>query len=165
MGEWPEHDRRSYDRYETDLKVRFRVNFDVRTRVDFRIKEAGGGGEASDRHHAVSRNVNVEGMGIRSPVELQPGDLLALEVYVPAVGDPIPMEAEVRWCRAVDGEPEGDLAWDVGLRILKVAGEEVAKTIFMDRIHNVMWSIVLETVFSSFKESLLKRRRIRKEDD
>ena len=152
-------ERRRSPRYETDVQIKFRVNFDVQTRVDYRLRDQDSGEPAPERYQGVSQNVSLEGMCFYSQTELQPGDRLLMEVFVPAANEPIPMEAEVRWCRVrAPRHDDHEHDYQTGVKVVTVKGEEVARTIFQDPVHHMMWSNLLEEVFSSFKELSLKRK-------
>ena len=148
-------ERRRYDRYETDIKIQFYVNFDLKTNIKFRIKEKAKKEFSTEKHSAVGKNVSVEGLGFNSGKKLSQEDKLLLEVYVPSIKEPIVMEGVVRWCHPVKGEK----GFETGVKVLTVNGESVEKTIFIDRIHNIAWSTVLESVFGGFKTSVLKRKK------
>ena len=47
-----------------------------------------------------------------------------------------------------------------GVKILTVNGESVANSVFIDTIHNIRWSIVLESVLGSKKHLVLKNKKI-----
>ncbi len=163
MGRYPGEERRRSERYETDVRIEFRVNFDVKTKINFRIKEKPQTEFSHKKYSAFSRNVSVEGLAFLSNKKLHKGDILSLEVYVPSASAPIPMEGEVRWCCLTD-PPKGDEdeeIYDTGVKVIAVNGENVEKTVFVDKIHSIVWSIVLESIFGSFKHLTLKRRKIK----
>ena len=84
------------------------------------------------------------------------GDILDLEIYVPSAKEPIHMEGVVRWCnRCIKGKK-----YNTGVKLTSVEGNPVDKSIILDSIHNVAWSIVLESVFGSFKHLMLKQKKI-----
>ncbi len=154
MTKFEKEERRRHERYDTDLKIAFSVNFELETKIQFQLKD-----DKKDAEHiytATGHNINVEGLGFLSNKELTKGDQLAMDVFLPAAKTPIGMEGHVMWCRAVNGNEGHEGQYRVGVRISKVRGEDVEKTIFLDSIHKVQWSIVLESVFGGFKESLLK---------
>jgi hypothetical protein len=153
-------ERRRHERYETDLDIQFSVTFDVKTKIDFRVKKKKASPSFSEKYSAVSRNVSVEGLSFTSEKELQSGDMLSLDVYVPSASRPIKMEGQVRWCQVSEEEWQRKKLYDTGVRILAVEGETVEKTIFTDSIHSIVWSIVLESVFGTFKHLILERKKI-----
>ncbi|HPB67947.1 MAG: PilZ domain-containing protein [Candidatus Omnitrophica bacterium] len=153
MQEEGKQERRKSPRYETDAKIQFYVNFDVHTRVDYRVKKEGEGQFSKQKHTGISKNVSVEGFCFSSDVGLKKSDGLYMEVFVPQSTKPIVMEGTVQWCR-----PAGDARFDTGVKVRDVNGESVANTIFFDNIHKLLWSNLLDAVFSSFKE--LSKARI-----
>ena len=91
---------------------------------------------------------------------MNPGDRLALEVYVPSAEKPVHMEGEVRWCQEVpDQKSGGGPVFETGVKVFIVENTFVEKSIFIDQIHNVMWSVVLESIFGNFKHLMLKRKQ------
>ena len=152
-------DKRKYDRYEMDVKIQFYVNFDITTKIDFRIKEKEDKSFSQEKHSALSRNVSVEGLAFRSKKKLTRGDALMLEVFVPMNSKPIVMEGEVKWSSPVEEEMVDRSLYETGVRILKVNSEPVEKTVFIDRDNRIAWSAVLESDFGGFKQSALKRQK------
>jgi len=155
-------ERRKFERFETDVKVQFFVSFDIKTKVEFRIADKEGQQVSSQKYSAVSRNVSAEGLAFQSEKVLNPGDRLVLDVYVPASKEPIPMEGEVRWCQMNPSSLGGKKAevYETGVKILKVENTDVTSSIVIDKAHNVVWSIVLESVFGNFKNLMLERKQI-----
>jgi hypothetical protein len=152
----PDQERRKYERYETDLKVQFYVTFDLETKIHFKVKEKDKGDFSPEKYHAVSKNISVEGICFVTEKRLNKGDLLALEVYVPSSTQAIHMQGEVRWCVQEKGKRD---VYETGVKIFTVEGERLEKTIVFDEVHNIMWSAVLDLVFSSFKQLSLKRKQ------
>jgi hypothetical protein len=152
----PDQERRKYERYETDVKVQFYVTFDLETKIHFKVKEKDKGAFSPEKYSAVSKNISVEGICFMTEKRLSKGDLLALEVYVPSSTHAIHMQGEVRWCVQEKGKRD---VYETGVKILTVEGERVEKTIVFDEVHNIMWSAVLDLVFSSFKQLSLKRKQ------
>lgn len=154
MTKFEKEERRRHDRYDTDLKIAFSVNFELETKIKFHLKDDIK--KADHIYTATGHNINVEGLGFFSNKELKKGDQLEMDVFLPAAKTPIGMEGHVMWCCAVNADEGNAGQYHVGVRISTVRGEEVEKTIFLDPVHKIQWSIVLESVFGGFKESLLK---------
>ncbi len=150
-------ERRQHERYDTDLKISFFVNFDLETKIEFRLENLDK--QASQIYTAYGHNINVEGLGFSSDIELKKGELLKMDVYLPSIKTPIPMEGRVMWCTLTDSKKDLIGKYLTGVRILKVNTEDVEKTIVQDPMHRISWSILLETVFGGFKESILKRKK------
>ena len=149
-------ERRRAPRHETEAKITFYVNFDVRTRVDYRVKKAEDEEFSEKKHSGISKNVSVEGLCFSSEVALQKSDGVYMEVFVPQSETPIFMQGTVQWCRPV--EDGSGARFETGIKVRDVNGESVENTIFFDNIHKILWSNLLESVFSSFKE--LSKARI-----
>lgn len=152
-------ERRKYDRYETEIKIQFYVSFDMETRIDFRVKEKSTEKYSRQKYSAVSRNVSAEGLCFSSDRKLSQGDILALEVYLPAASEPITMGGEVKWSRRASQKTKEEELYDTGVMLITVNGEPVEKSIVVDNIHNVVWSSVLESIFGNFKHLVLKRKQ------
>lgn len=82
------------------------------------------------------------------------GDKLMMEVFVPSSEKPVHMEGEVRWCTPTG---TGSRVFDTGVKISMVENTPVEKTIVVDSVNKVIWSIVLESVFGSFKHLMMQR--------
>ena len=151
MTDQPGAERRKYDRYETEIKIQFYVSFDMETRIDFRVKDKSTENYSRQKYSAISRNISAEGVCFSSEKKLAEGDILALEVYIPAASDPITMGGEVKWSRRSNQKVKGEgELYDTGALLITVNGEPVEKSIVVDNIHNVVWSSVLESIFGNF---------------
>ncbi len=156
MANPPKVERRKHQRYETDLQIDFSVSFDLETKIKFQVKDQKRGAPAPKIYNAVGQNINAEGLGFSSSVKLEKGEHLVLDVFLPSVKEPIPMEGRVRWCSQVEGAP---LEYRTGVKLIKVRDEDVEKSIFYDQTNKIQWSIVLESVFGGFKESVLSKKK------
>ena len=151
--------RRQHDRYETDLKIQFLVNFDVETKIDYRVKDRPEADYSRQKYHAVSKNVSAEGLCFTSKRKLRRGDLILLEVFLPSASLPVAMEGAVRWSHLAERKSlSGETHYDTGVLLEKVGGEPVNASIFHDRKNGIIWSSVLESVFGSFKHLALTRK-------
>ncbi len=155
------NDKRKYDRYETDVKIDFYVSFDVQTKIDFRVKDPQKGIPSPEKYSAISKNVSVEGLSFISTKELSKDDVLWLDVFIPTARQPIRMEGVVRWCREFISKNKKDKikSFESGVKLVKVDGNPVEKSIVTDPIHHITWSVVLEAVFGKFKHMVLKDRK------
>lgn len=148
-------ERRHHERYETDLKIAFSVNFDLETKIKFQVQGKPNETSSNCVYNGVGHNINVEGLGFSSGVKLEKGEMLLMDVFLPTVPEPIQMTGKVRWCSSSNpGE------FKTGVKILKVRGEDVQSSVFLDPTHKVQWSILLESVFGGFKESILKKKSL-----
>ena len=147
-------ERRKYPRYDTELKVYFQLKYEIRTRVKFQIMRAGPKSRAGRKYSGLSKNVSVEGMCFVSRKKLKKEALLFIEVYEPRVKSPVKMEGEVRWSKKISGETKD--AFHTGVRLISVNGKPVSDSIYFDNKYNVMWSVVLESLFGDFAAALRK---------
>ena len=159
MANSPKVERRKHQRYETDLKIDFSVTFDLETKIKFQVKDQRKGAPAPKVYNAVGHNINAEGLGFSSNLKLEKGEHLILDVFLPSVKDPIRMEGRVRWCSQVEGAPS---EYRTGVKLIEVRSENVEKSIFYDQTNKIQWSIVLESVFGGFKESVLSKKKLSK---
>ena len=144
-------ERRKYERYDSELKVYFHVTYDVKTKVAFQIVDTQSDGALSKKYIAISKNVSAEGIRFASDRKLEPGDRLNLEVYVPRAKKPVFMEGVVVWSTAIAGGASEAHGFDSAVRITMVNHKSVSETIHVDTRHGIVWSIVLESVFGTFK--------------
>ncbi len=152
----PKVERRKHQRYETDLKIDFSVSFELQTKIKFQVKDQNQGIPASKIYTAVGHNINAEGLGFTAGVKLEKGEQLIIDVFLPSVQEPIRMEGRVRWSSPVEGK-KGE--YRIGVKLTKVRDEDVEKSIFYDQTNKIQWSIVLESVFGGFKESVLSKKK------
>ena len=147
----PDPDRRRYPRYDTEVKVFFKVSYDVKTVVKFQLFDREKGIKLSKQYEALGKNVSVEGLRFSSEKELAIGESLWLEVYLPNQKEPIVMEGEVRWCKKIVDGASRRTPYDTGVKIISVNGEFVPASIYRDEEYQVTWSILLESVLGNFR--------------
>lgn len=158
MPDFSGRERRKSERFVTDLDIQFHVSFDIETKIDYRVLKSTAGKPPDNYFPAVGRNVSVEGLCFVSDKLLNGGDHLSLNVFVPSSNEPILMEGQVKWSQPCSAETAGG-KYETGVKISSVRGESVERSIFIDKVHNILWSNVLETVFSSFKTLVIKQQR------
>ena len=149
-------DRRKYPRYDTEVKIYFHIEYDIKTRVKFRILESGHGREREHKYSGVSKNASAEGLCFESRKKLQQGELLFIEVYEPKVKGPIKMEWEVRWSEKVLRKIKGKAYYDTGVRLFLVNGRSVGDSIYYDKKYKIVWSVVLDSLFGNFAAAIKK---------
>lgn len=159
MADSAKDKRRAYERYDTDLKIDFSVKFDLETKIRFQVKNQEQ--KSPHTHTAFGHDVNVEGIGFSSEVKLKKGDELMLDVFLPTFKDPIPMEGRVMWCAFNEGGAGPTGKYRTGVKIFAVRGENVEKTIVLDPVNKVQWSILLESVFGGFRKSIMKNKNVK----
>lgn len=155
MYNYKKRERRKYERYETETKVYFRVVYEIETKVEFRIVTKKDNGETlSEKYSALSRNVSAEGLCFICERQLKKGDMLYLDVYLPGRKKPISMKGCVRWSQPVAKEEKG--RFDTGVRLICVGDKSVMASIHYDEANHLVWSIVLESIFGSFRKIIQK---------
>ena len=148
--------KRKYARYETDAKVEFRVPYDFRAEVDFKITEE----VIEGRDHTYigySKNISVHGLSFESPKRLEMGDLLWLDLHLPKSDQVVFMQGEVCWCKPLDSAMEGKPRFQAGIQIAKVDGLDVEQTVYFDKTYGVVWSELLERVLGGFAKITRKK--------
>ena len=158
MDQPPE--KRQYERYDTELRVYFDRGFEVETKVKYQILDKQKEKPISRKYAALSKNVSAEGLSFVSSQQLEKGDYLHLEVYLPTAIRPVRMEGEVRWSNPVAKEKHQGPLFQTGVLLKKVNGETVDQTVHFDKEYHVNWSNVLESVLGSFKD--LAKKNIKK---
>jgi len=142
--------RRRHPRYNTEMDVYFKVRYDINVRVEFQVIGNHRGDEPAPKYFGLCNNVSAEGLLIVSKKQLVKDDLVLLEVYDNAMKNPIRMEGQVRWCGKCPGPSrEHDMVY-IGIQITSVNGVPVIDSIYFDRKHMVVWSVVLESVFGTY---------------
>ena len=149
-------ERRKYARYDTEAKIYFRVNYDLKTKVKFQVLRDGKKKHLSRKYLALSRDVSAEGLGFSANKRLTKGDFLYLEVYLPKKKKPVHMRGEVRWARPAFRPRKYSYKFDTGVKLMAVSGEPVAKSIYFDKKNKVIWSGVLDSVFGNFRKIIQK---------
>ena len=85
-------ERRRYQRYDTQMRVFFRVQYDIHTKIKFQIIDATRNKKSLRKYNGISKNISVEGLCFTSRKQLTPHDILLLELYVPHAKRPVRME-------------------------------------------------------------------------
>ncbi len=141
--------QRKFPRFDTDVRVSFKVAYDFRTEVDFQVHQEKEQGQ--DRTYiGFSKNISVNGLCFESAKELKPGDYLWMEMHLPKQESLIYMEGEVRWSSLLAVSPNTPRQYIAGVLIKKVDGVEVDDTVYFDETYKVSWSHLLERVLGGF---------------
>jgi Tfp pilus assembly protein PilZ len=149
-------DRRKHTRYDTDVKIEFRVPYDFTSEVDFKITEEMI--EGRDRTYiGFSKNISVHGLSFESPKRLEIGDLLWMDLHLPKSDKVVFMQGEVCWCRSIESSMEDKPKFQAGVQIAKVDGLDVEQTIYFDKTYGVVWSELLERVLGAVSKICRKK--------
>lgn len=143
-------ERRKYPRYDAELKVYFRVKYDIKTRVEFEVLESSHKDEIAHKYSGLCKNVSAEGLCFASSKKLTEGDILLLEVYEPAVRTPVKMEGQVRWSKKLVRKAGEKEMYHTGLQLVTVNGKSVGDSVYFDKKYKIMWSAVLDSLFGTF---------------
>jgi len=145
--------KRKYKRYNTEAKVYFDFAYDLETKVKFELVK-----EKKKQYLAVSRNISAEGLCFVSHKDVVEGNQLYLEVYLPGAVEPIHMTGKVKWCDPISesstyvlDDKENKQMYHIGVILSLVDGDSVDESIHFDKEYGVNWSVVLESVFGSYK--------------
>jgi len=159
--------KRKYKRYNTEAKIYFDFAYDLETKVEFELIEDEK--KARKRYLAVSRNISAEGLCFVSHKDLKEEDKLYMELYLPSVIEPIHMRGKVKWCDAVSessmyvlGDKKNKQMYHIGVILSVIDGDPVNDSIHFDEEYGVNWSVVLESVFGSYKMLMGEKYKNRK---
>jgi hypothetical protein len=150
------NERRKYARYNTEVKIYFHVNYDLKTKIRFRVLDEKESIPLSKKYPALSRDVSAEGLRFNSAKMLKKGNTLYLEVYLPRKKRPVRMTGQVRWSKKVFGFGGDKNKFDTGVKLLTVSGKPVSGSIYFDEESRVIWSAVLDSIFGSFRKLMQK---------
>lgn len=158
--------KRKYKRYNTEAKIYFDFSYDLETKVEFELIEDKKKEKSRKKHLAVSRNISAEGLCFVSHKFVKEEDLLYMEVYLPNVVEPIHMNGKVKWCDAVSGssmhvldDKKNKQMYHIGVILSFVEGDSVSDSIHFDEEYGVNWSVVLESIFGSYKMLMSERHK------
>ncbi|MFH0753128.1 MAG: PilZ domain-containing protein [Candidatus Omnitrophota bacterium] len=141
--------KRKFPRYETDAKIHFRIPYDFKAEVDFKIDEEVAEGREKN-YIGFSSNISVQGLAFETVKRLECGDFLWIDLHIPKSKNIVFMQGEVCWCCPVAVPMDGKPAFHVGVRITKVDGVDVDQTVYFDKSYGVQWSELLERVLGGF---------------
>jgi hypothetical protein len=151
-----DQDRRRFPRYDTEVKIYFHLEYDIQTKVKFKVLASDHKGPDEHRYSGVSKNASAEGLCFISKKKLKIGDLLFIEVYEPKVKRPVKMEGEVRWSHKVTGPDKRKYLYITGVQLSLVNGKSVADSIYYDKKYKIVWSEVLDSLFGTFAAAIKK---------
>lgn len=156
--EYGQRNKRKHKRYNTEARIYFDFAYDLETKVEFEVIEEDKKPKSKKKYLAVSRNISAEGLCFVSHKNVKEDTNLYMEVYLPNAVEPIHMTGKVKWCDAVSEsstyaleDKKNKQMYQIGIIISNVDGESVNKSIHFDKEYGVNWSVVLESVFGSYK--------------
>ena len=150
--------KRKYKRYNTEARIYFDFAYDLETKVKFELVEEKKKQKPKKKYLAVSRNISAEGLCFVSHKDVKERDKLYMEIYLPSAVEPIHMSGEVKWCDPVSesstyvlDDKTNKPMYHIGVVLSLVGGDPVSDSIHFDKEYGVNWSVVLESVFGSYK--------------
>ena len=152
-------ERRKYPRYDTEVKIYFRVHYSLKTKVKFQLIGQDSDKSSAKKYFGLSRDVSAEGLKFSSSKKLRKGNHLYLEMYIPKRREPIWMLGEVRWSNKLLVHSKPPYKFDTGVKLTNIMGEAVSKSIYFDKRYNVFWSSVLNYAFGSFGRMQHRKRK------
>jgi hypothetical protein len=150
-------ERRKYSRYDTEVKIYFRVHYSLKTKVKFQLINKDSEEFLSKKYFGVSKDISAEGIRFSSAKKLHKGNQLYLEMYLPRRKEPVWMMGEVRWSKKLCAHLKVTHKYETGVKLTSVMGEPVSESIHFDKKYKVFWSSVLNYAFGSFGK--LKQRK------
>ena len=154
-------ENRQYGRYDMKVDIFFRVAYEFETDLRYQILNKKKRGPFT-KYPARSRNVSAEGISFTSGKKLNIGDILKLEMYLPERKKPIFLNGSVIWTQTLDSAEADEFKFDTGVKLITAAGQSVAESIYFDQEHQVVWSIVLETILGSFRKYVQSKAKTTK---
>ena len=151
-------ERRKYSRYDTEVKIYFRVHYSLKTKVKFQLINKDGEKFLSKKYFGLSKDISVEGLRFSSAKKLDKGNQLYLEMYLPRRREPVWMIGEVRWSEQLSPHTKPPYKYDTGVKLTSIMGEPVSGSIYFDKKYKVFWGSVLNYAFGSFGKLKQKKR-------
>ncbi len=152
-------ERRRYPRYDTEVKIYFRVHYDLKTKVKFRLINKDSEKFLSKKYFGISKDISVEGLRFSSAKRLRKGNQLYLEIYLPKHREPVWMIGEVRWSKLLSSRSKLTHKYDTGVKLINIMGELVTESIYFDKKYKVFWGSVLNYAFGSFSKLKQKKKK------
>ena len=105
----------------------------------------------SEKYDGVSKDVSAEGFCFISAQQLNRGDIVRVEIFVPNQKKPVYLDGEVRWSQSVSNLGSGG-GYETGVHVFRVNEKLVADTVRYDDVRGIHWSEVLDAVLKHFLE-------------
>ena len=156
----PKENKRKYERFDTEVKIFFQVNYDIKTIIKFQVIEEFHGKARAEKYSALSKNISAEGVCFVSQEELREGTMLDLEIYLPKASVPVLMVGQVRWSRKFLSEGKVVGCFETGVKVLTVNEKSIGSSIYYDDKNKVVWSAVLESVLGNFRVFAQGRNKV-----
>jgi len=68
------------------------------------------------------------------------------------------MTGRVRWSRQLFKVISRSVVYDTGVKLATIGSKKIAPTIHFEKKYGVYWSILLESIFGSFKKLVRKHK-------
>lgn len=144
------HESREHKRFETEQQISFYFDYEFQTPLEFRGEPVQPEQSESVKHSGISKNVSAEGLCFTSPMRLNQGMPLQMDVYL-LDEKKVHLEGEVRWSRLISSEKDEEPNFETGVKLTVVEGHSIKDTIYYDEAYNVIWSAALESIIGNFR--------------
>jgi hypothetical protein len=144
-------EQRKFQRFDSERDVLFDFVYDFESPVTIEKVSDGDSCQGVFRYNAVTKNVSLEGLCFLSEQEVQLGDLLNMEVFIPGDHQPVRLLGEVRWTSPREQANDSRSRFEAGVVLRTVEGKGVRETIRFDEDYHVYWSDVLESILGRFR--------------
>ena len=144
-------EKRKSPRYLKKTDVLFQFAYDAGTKIKYRTFD-GADDHHSPKFSAISKNIGATGLCFTSGHKLKKGQKLHLEIYLPKLHSPIHMDGRVSWCGQSPEAKKKSPRFDAGIKLTRVEGESVDKSVHLDKTYHIIWSNVLESIFGTFRK-------------
>jgi len=152
------NENRLQKRFDASVNIQFSFTYDLDAEIRYqKLNEAQSGNEFS-KHRGKSKNISSKGICVKTPVMLNKGDKLLLEILMPGVDSDFVMQGEVRWSAQKHNHQDIDLPFEAGIEIQTVKGVPVSDTIYFDEDYHVYWSVFLESVLGNYRKYVQQRK-------
>jgi len=152
-------EKRRHERYSTSETVSFKIVFDFKTKVSYRVADRGQEKILSKKYSGVSKDISAEGLCFVSSQELQKGDFLYIEIFVPGKKSPVLLDGEVRWSRPIVLKGEDNKTFSTGVKLLTINNKSVEKSVYFNATKQLAWSDVLDSIIGDMLELKLKKKK------
>ena len=116
MSQKSDEDKRRYIRFDTNIKVSFKV----------KDKAKGGAGGPSKSISAIAKNLSVEGICFSTKKKLEQGKLIELEILLPGRQEPLHLTGVVCWIKPLTKKTNTE-KFDIGIKLFTINRNDEAR--------------------------------------
>jgi len=140
--------KREHNRHKYEEKVFFDYIYDFQAKVAFKPHDV----PPQLPYEGTTCNVSTKGLCFTSDRQLNEGDVLDMEVFVPGGGTSVQLQGEVRWNKLVSVGDDGQKLFNTGVQLTAIGGKSVDETIYFDAQYRIYWNDVLEALLGAFRK-------------